>query len=86
MTAKEELDMWRSLLAHPGWHELERIADEQRAVRLATIINGVTDLREEDKQRGEYLGIGLLTSVPQAQIDALSVELDNMKQENEDER
>lgn len=78
---REDLDGWRSLVAHPKWKELVRISEEQRSARLVQIINGMDNLREENIQRGEYLGIGLILSVPQVQIDGLQVELDSLNSE-----
>lgn len=78
---REELDSWRSLAGHPKWKELVRIGEEQKAARLASLLGGVDNIREEDKMRGEYLGIGLLLCVPETQIATLSVELDNLQTE-----
>lgn len=78
---KEELDSWRSLVGHPKWKELVRIGEEQKAARLSGLLNGLDNIREEDKIRGEYLGIGLILCVPETQVATLSVELDNMQTE-----
>ena len=80
MNVREEIEGWRGLMMHPKWKELQRIGEEQRALRLAGIIGGLDSVREEDKQRGEYLGIGLILSVPENAVEALEVELDNLKE------
>lgn len=81
MNTREEYDLWQQLVAHPKWKELCEIAEHQRAARHANIIAGMDNLREEDKQRGEWLGIGLVLSVPATVIETLKVDLDNENQE-----
>lgn len=79
-TVREEIEQWNSLIKHPKWQELKRIGEEQKAHRLTALMNGLDSVREEDKQRGEYLGIGLILSVPENAVEALSVELDNQEE------
>lgn len=81
MTKQEELDLWQQFVAHPKWKELCEISEQQRAVRQVNVLNGLADLREEDKQRGEWLGIGLVLSVPATIIETLKVELDKPNEE-----
>lgn len=81
MSLREDLDGWMDLVAHPKWKELCEIAEDQRAPRQANILNGLSDLREEDKQRGEWLGIGLIIATPTTIIEELQSELDNLNKE-----
>ncbi len=75
----EELQLWQSLVAHAGWKRLERICGTQRALRMANVLGGMEDLRAEDRERGEYLGISLVLSTPETCITQLKVALDNAK-------
>lgn len=81
MEIREELDAWRSLLSHPKWKELCEYAESQRAIRVASVLNGMDNIREEDKQRGEVLGIMLFVEFPKTIVETLEVELDSNKEE-----
>lgn len=76
MSVRDDLDGWLSLLGHPKWKELEQFAESQKAVRTVQLINSVSDLREEDKMRGEYLGIGLFMQYPSSMVELLRAELE----------
>jgi hypothetical protein len=81
MSVREEYDQWVSLVNHPKWKELKEIAEQQKAVRIASVLNGMDNTREEDKQRGEVLGIALVLESPDAIIKTLEVELDTKTEE-----
>lgn len=77
---REERDSWQSLLSHPMWKVLAEYAEAQKTSRIALLLNGTDNIREEDKLRGEVLGIGLFFQYPQTMVEAINVELDNLKQ------
>lgn len=84
MTNQDEYDMWNSLLVHPAWQRLVDYVEEQKALRFVAILKGVHDLREEDKLRGEYLGLELFVKVPITMVETLKVELDKLNKESQD--
>lgn len=77
---REERDSWQSLLSHPMWKVLAEYAEAQKTARIALLLNGTDNVREEDKLRGEVLGIGLFFQYPQTMLEDINVELDNLKQ------
>lgn len=84
MTSKEELDLWRQLANHPKFKQLCEWADEQSSVRIARILHGGDDLREEDKLRGEVLGIKLFVEYPKVIIESLEAETVSLDNEDKE--
>lgn len=81
MNARSELEEWQSLVNHPKWKELKDIAEQQKAIRVAAVLGGLDNIREEDKQRGECMGISLVLDSPYIIIEGLQVEVDNLNKE-----
>lgn len=80
-TLREEKELWEGLLNHPKWQELASYAAAQQQARTVNVMNGLDSIREEDKQRGEVLGIGLFMHYPKLALEEIEVELDNLSQE-----
>lgn len=82
MSAREELDEWGGLLNHPKWKQLCEWAEEQTAHRTAFVLGGEGDPREEDRMRGEIMGIQLFIEYPKTIVDGLHAQLDNQQGED----
>lgn len=81
MTPREELEMWQYFINQPAWKQIKQWVQEQTAARTAVLIQGGDSTREEDKLRGEILGMNLFMQYPETLVETLQVELDSNQED-----
>lgn len=72
------LRSFRKLVASPEWGELVKIMENQQRVReflLRQPLAGMDKVFEQEFQKGEASGIGLVLAMPQQVIDTAEAEL-----------
>lgn len=85
------LDTWKKLVEHPGWKMLKELAEHERNIRQQAVcltpINEMSQAFAQEFYKGEFSGIALVLTKPEAQIELLTVERASLmvQLENEDE-
>jgi hypothetical protein len=84
-----ELALWKSLLAHPAWKTLDKIAEGQINERARTLLHSplqkMDDALAQEFTKGEASGIELFKSIPQVEYERIESDLQNLEKEQEDE-
>lgn len=88
--AQEELSRLNSLLKHPGFIDLLKIAEEQVNARTQSIfltpLKRMDEALEQEFKKGEISGIKLFSNIVQIQITNLNEEIEETLKELEENK
>lgn len=81
---RAQLSKFRSLVQHPGWVELVRVATAQALMREGPALRSATtheNLGEHNFAKGEAAGMRALIALPETIIES---NIDQLKEENDE--
>lgn len=85
--AEIEAREWKELFESRGWARLKQFAEEQRNMRKEVVILSPISSEHtaymQEMMKGEVLGIGLVLSFPQTQLEMAEMKIRTLKHEME---
>lgn len=83
MNTREKLEALLTLQNNVEFKELMEILKQQQALCNAAVLEGCADIREEDRMRGQWHGLGAADATLRAMVEELqaAVSVDNNSKE-----